>query len=282
MEWLVRDYLALIAIVISVVTGIAIPVAKHLFQKYFKKAKIIITPFAKTTFFYNGSGSFIKMRFSLDCRNQDILVNKVYVSIKSKRKTGKEETLYLGWEQFDPVTYSWIGSNYSNSINTTELARPVKVWKNTVVPFIIEFTNNNQDALNDFSALAGERESKPKQQHNLYIKENEGKEFWFSADDASKVIDAFKSTEDFSNLCASYEKYFFWEAGSYTLELSIEYDYKYRLNKTYEIKIDSNDEARMRENTESIVLYSYRRERDLPNSLNILNKEIVEQGENRK
>lgn len=275
MEWDVRAYLALVAIIISVVTGIIIPLVRYIVQKYYLKAKITVIPFGKTTFLYNTSGSYIKMKFSIDCRNQDIIVNSIKVKITANRKIGKSETLYLDWENFEPISYTWIGSSASNSVNTMALARPIKILKNSIEPFIIEFANNNQDAANDLSVLRERRKSAINAAHEAKQKESNTENNWFDFKLPEKVVDSFRTQDDYTQLKNAFDKYFFWEEGHYTLELIIDYNNGNKISELYEVSVDSSDEAKTRENVDSIILGVYKMEQNLPFAFNVLYKDLV-------
>ncbi|MCL2406624.1 MAG: hypothetical protein FWC95_01710 [Defluviitaleaceae bacterium] len=274
MEWDVRAYLALMAIIISIVTGIIIPLVRYIIEKYFRKAKVTVIPFGKTTFLYNTSGSYIKMKFSLDCRNQDIVVNNIKVKITTNRKTGKTETLYLDWENFEPVAFTWVGYSMANSINSSALARPVKIAKNSVEPFIVEFANNNQEAANDLSALREKRKGALNSFHDAKTKEASEENNWFNFRVPEVVVESFREMDDYAKFASEYEKYFFWEVGSYLIELVIDYDDNQKNEKQFTVEIDSTDEAKMKENIDAIILGTYKAEQNLPFIFNCLYKDL--------
>jgi len=275
MVWDVRAYLALVAIIISVLTGIIIPVARYFIQKYYLRAKITVIPFSKTTFLYNASGSYVKMKFSLDCRNQDVVVNNIKVSLSTNRKTGKSETLSLDWDNFEPVAFTWVGSSMSNSINSMAFARPVKVAKNAVEPFIVEFANINQDAVNDLSALREKRRNSIYAVHDAKQKEASQENNWFDWRLSEVVVDTFRKTAEYTELQNDYIKYFFWEIGEYSIELTINYNDNQVLTERYVVTIDSTDEAKMRENVDSIIFGTYKSEQNLTLAFNALYKDLT-------
>ena len=275
MEWDVRAYLALVAIIISVVTGIIIPLAKYFIHKYYLKAKITVIPFSKTTFLYNSSGSYIKMKFSLDCRNQDVVVNNIKVAISTNRKTGKSETLSLDWDNFEPAAYTWVGSSMSNSINSMAFARPIKVVKNSVEPFIVEFANSSQDALNGLSALREKRRNSVYAVHDEKQKEASQENNWFDWKLSEVVVDTFRKSDDYTQLQNAYSNYLFWEAGEYAIELTINYNDNQIITEHYVVTIDSTDEVNMRENVDSIIFGAYKSEQNLALSFNALYKDLT-------
>lgn len=272
--WLVRDYLALVAIFISVTTGIIYPFAKFIHRKYFEKAQLDIIPFNKTSFIFNESGSYAKLKFSIHCKKRDVIINKITLKITASRNS-KTETLNLFWNFFEPVQLNWLGQNMSNSINTTAYARPIKIQKDGIEPCIIEFSNNNQTVVNKLNDLS-------------IKKDDDIKIFFTSLKDSSKddeiitvqeVIDGFKLTKDYSTLFNDYEKYFFWYEGTYLLELEIEYDKSSVLNSKIEFVIDSEDLLIAKENIDKTIFCRLRQQNNISPGFNPLQKDMIKKAD---
>jgi len=264
-NWLVSDKLALWALIISIATGIIFPILKYLYQRYCKKVQIKIIPFNKAVFLYNESGSYAKLKFSIHCKNQDIVINRIVIEITTRRRTGQSETLEMDWNFFEPTNFLWLGSNMSNSINSTAYARPLKVGKDSLEPCIIEFVNNNQDARNDLNTLAGNRNN----YLNEYISSLSNKDMTVRG-----AIDDFKRTEQYSELNDSYKKYLFWEAGEYNLKVIITYNENQKYVQAYKFTLDVIDSQKMEENIEKIIFCRLNQNHGFSAEFNALFKDL--------
>jgi len=265
MNWTTTDYLSLIAIVVSIL-ALLMPLWQYLYQKFFRPLKIRIIPFNKTAFLFNESGSYIKMKFSIDCENQDMVISKIGVEVTSHRKV-KKEILLLNWNFFEPVNFNWLGSNMSNSINTTAYARPIKVNKSSIEPFIIEFSSNSQDVINELSALSDERSNSL----NNYIATLPNKD----TVKIQEVIDGYKNTNEYSTTFNAYEKYLFWEAGDYSLKVIIEYGKDKQYTQTYKFSLDSQEAQKIKENIEKTIFCRFLSQNNISSGLNGLFKDLI-------
>lgn len=263
MKWITSDYLSLIAIIVSVL-ALLMPLWQFLYIRVFKPLSLRIIPFGRTNFIFNESGSYAVVKFSIECKNRNIVINNVRVDI-STRRTTKEETLYLDWNFIDPVSLSWIGSNMANSINTTSYAHPIKVGKDTIEPCIVEFANNSIEATNALTDIANQRN----EQLNSFILSlsSEGQKPSVQA-----VIDGFRKTNEYRVLCSSYEKYLFWESGEYTLTVFLDYDNGKIHSQSFTFSVSVEEAKQEKENIDKTVFCKMMKENSIPVNFYLIQK----------
>lgn len=263
MNWTTSDYISLWALIVSLLAFL-MPLWQYLYRKFFKPLSLHIVPFNRTNLIFNESGSYAVVKFSIDCKNRNIVINNIRVEIETRRAI-KNETLYLDWNFFEPVSLNWLGSNMANSINTTAYARPIKVDKDSIEPCIIEFSNNNIDAINALSELANRRN----EQLNDFILSLTTED---EKPSVQAVIDGFRKTNEYRELCSLYEKYLFWESGEYTLTVFLDYDDGKVYSQSFSFTVTAEEAKHEKTNIDKTVFCRMMKENNIPINFYLLQK----------
>lgn len=227
-------------LVISI-AAILVSVLLPLIQYISKKMKRLqLTPLLfdqlPLTLLYNESGSYIKLRFSLECKNKDCTIKSMKVNIRRK---SDNQILQLRWSTMESVYINWFGANVGNRINSVSLVRPTKISADTLEPLIVEFSQNDVQAM---QSLCSERDRILQEIFTTVHPEN--------IETFSLAIQDSKEIESLSNQISIHN---FWFAGEYVLELEIYHDAGKCTTNTFSFAVEHEMEERLRQNTRMVI-----------------------------
>ncbi len=241
----------------AIFISIIIPLIQFLYKKY-KRLKITIIPFERTALALSFSdvGSYIRLSFCIECRNQDTTVKKVIAQVVRK---SDRQTCSFEWFAFDSVYINWFGSNASNRINSMSYARPYKIKADTLEPFIIEFSGNGFDDLKRFCI---ERNK----QLQLF-RQFSGGEFK-SPEDVRNKFKEWNQLE-YTNMINKLSQYFFWEPDEYTITIKILHDLGKTDMSTFSFILKPDETDSLKRNFEYAIFNGV-----VPMQSNIINKTL--------
>ena len=226
---------SLVIAILAIIISIAIPLVQFLYHKN-KQLKLNIIPFEQTplTLLFGNTGSYIKLRFCLECKNQDTTIKKIHAIVTRHSDSKRCE---FDWFSFDSIFINWFGNSMTNRLNSMSLARPFKIKADSLEPLIIEFAGNGIEGLRDFC-------TKSTQLTQNFLHTN-NEQFQNIADMCNK----YKTmTPDYENLESTLAKYFFWKSDTYSIQIDILHDLGNITTKTFEFSLTPEDEFNLRKN----------------------------------
>lgn len=127
MSWVTSDYLSLAAIIISIL----VPVSQIIYAKIFKRTKVTFFTFGKLIFYFDSYGSYMQVSFALQSENSDITIKRI--ELKVTNQNSKQE-LKMRWGYMFPIS-----SKFADESTIGKRAHPVRINKDDIIPFIIDF-----------------------------------------------------------------------------------------------------------------------------------------------
>lgn len=261
-------YISIIAIIISIV----VPLVQWIYKKT-KKLKLSVIPFENNplSLLFNESGSYFKLMFCIQCENQDTTITSI--DVKLSRQSDIWEKTYK-WSTFDSIYINWFGNNSANRINSATYARPYKIKADTLEPFIIEFSNQN-DAIELLSKCDSNTDKLSQFiQFNPKYKINSCKNVEELNQTIASIKNAYKQKPEYSSMQKSLQKYFYWKADIYFLNLSVHYGVGKCKQYCFKFEISEEDSNSFSRNYEEISFCRLHKLYNLPTNLFTLNKNI--------
>lgn len=242
------EKLTLIVSIMAIVVSVAIPLIQYILRKI-KQLKLTILPFDHTPLrlFFNESGSYIKFKFSLECKNQPATIHSIRARVIRDSDGGQ---LDLIWSTAESVYVNWFGPNAANRINSVSIVHPLKVLADTLEPMIIEFSNCNQTSILNACSQRDDIINKALQQ--------------WHPEKIDELITILHEEGNLEQLKPSLIESNFWKAGTYKLYLDIQYNTSKILTTTFCFSISDTSEHTIKNNTQAILLCQIYKQSNLP------------------
>lgn len=252
---------SLILAALAILISIAIPFIQFLSKKI-KRLKISIIPFEQTalTMLFNESGSYIKLSICIECKNKDTTIKKIHAKIS---RNSDNQTCDFEWSTLESIYINWFGINTSNRINSVSFARPFKIKANSLEPFIIEFSGNGVCHLKEFW--------KNRNQQLQRFMQFSGEKF----ENVDDICKKYKITSpEYSEMVSELSKYFFWQAGTYTITIDVLHDLNKTTSSRYSFTINNAESELLQRNIDFTIFCRLYEANSIPTNFNVINKSL--------
>lgn len=220
---------------------------------------------------FNESGCYFKLMFCIQCENQDTTITSIDATLTRQSDSWKKT---YKWSFLESTYINWLGNNSANRLNSATYARPYKIKENTLEPFIIEFSA--QDDASKLNSECNDNETSLSQ--FMYFNPDYKISSCKNIDELKTTIAAikagYKQTNEYSSINKTLEQYFYWKSDSYLLNLSIHYGVDNCKQCSYEFEISQEEANEFSRNFEEITFCRLHKSCNLPNNLFSLNKNI--------
>lgn len=225
-----------------------------------------ILPFDKLILLFNESGSYLKIKFAINCLNQSIIVKNIKATVTKK---SNNETNTFNWSFFESVQMNFITGTYNpNTIFSTQYATPVRYPEDTLNPLIVEFANTDNKTNSD---LAETRKKK-----DIAIQEACSGET--GAFDYSTFSEQFKQNSKYLDIYSAYMACFLWNEGEYDVKITVTYDNDKFYNKSFTFQITREDEEILKKNIEEVIFCRLKQSYYIPVSFGLISTDMNEKG----
>ena len=246
----------------ALILSICIPIFQYLYHKY-KKTKLSIVPFESTPLIlmFNESGCYFKLKFCIQCEHQDATISTIHATITRKSDNFERE---YEWSTLESIYLNWLGNNTSNNINSVSYARPYKLKADTLEPFIVEFSNENDSK--ELESIVYDNLTSL----NQFIRYKPDYDFKTATDIESfnklftKIRNDFKKDLSFKTTYKAFEEHFYWEPDTYYLNLYLYYDTGNLKTFRFEFIISEDDSKKLLQNYDSIIFGKFEKQYNLP------------------
>ncbi len=232
-----------IALILSFI-AIIIPFIKWLWDKWFVKPVLNHLPTGNINPFFNKSGSYLKIESVYEALNKPIIVKKIAIRVTCVQN---EKKLNENWLSFwSPVTLS-SKDNFSSS---TETAHPFRIEKNSLTTAFIEFEAPQ--------SLLGRKLAQYNKSVEAFVKKQliDNLEY-------DNVVKELKSQPFYNSMRNDLLHEFFWEIGSYKIEIIVKYDENEK--KFHEcFKIDETAHDKLMHNLDEVLLEKIKMNYNIP------------------
>lgn len=204
-----------------------------LLKKIFLRGKAIFTPAANLQLSNDYRGAYVRLSGVIEAKHQSIIVRNIRVKF-TRGSDGAE--LCFDWSSLVSPVFQTVGGQ---PVMTSEIARPLRIGANDLLPVYIEFSKENQKWNEVYAAIfvQGQMILSGKQ-YQSYDVDNIVKE--------ALSYGAYKEAHDemLSDL--------FWKESEYQMELSIEYDNQKEVYN-YSFSLDQSDCFELRANIDRVL-----------------------------
>lgn len=218
MTWGVSEYLSLAALVLSIL----IPILRFIYIKLIVKPKICILPFGDVYLLYDSYGSYMQLSFTVSCERCDVTI--LSIDLDATRDDNKQK-LHMEWGYMLPIDARFVDRNTRG-----KRAHPVKLRKDSIEPFSIEFYTKNSYGYDLHRQLEAYRRKTPS-----------------NSSPHKKPDDKRKSIEKL------FKKHFFWKAGMYDIAGKLLYSNNHEYTFRFRIRVLDAEEKQLAGNAEKII-----------------------------
>lgn len=223
----------------ALLLSVLIPAFQALYR-YYRKTKLEIIPFDTNPLiiFFNESGSYIEIKFSIACTRHDCIVKTITASVMH---INTQTELKRKWTFLKPINVSWVNAGFQKAqFNGATYVHPLRLEKDSLEPLYVEFGTDLNMA---DDPLILERNSALLQ----------------IADDLkgdSISFDDLTTRQVITVLADRFSERLFWQEGLYKLALTIDYDVGRSTSTVFHFKLDKKDIQNLKANTMPIVFYT--------------------------
>lgn len=233
------ELISLIIAGAAMLLSIIIPAVQTAFR-HFRKAKLRIIPFDANPLivFFNESGSYIEMKFSIACTRNNCIVKTITASILHIET---QSWINRRWTFLKPINVNWVNAGFQKAqLNGATFVHPLRLAKDSLEPLFVEF-GTDLEAADD--VLIQDRNKALAQIADRLKGET------MSFDDP-------KSKETITRLANRFSDRLYWEVGLYELTLTIDYDASKSISAVFHFELNEKDIQRLRANALPIVFYT--------------------------
>lgn len=250
---------SLVVSILAIIISITVPLIQYMCKRI-KRLHLDLIPFANNgiTIFFNESGSYFRASFCIRCQNQDTTISNINATITRSDTCSK----VFEWSYFDSIYVNWLGTNTNNRINSVSCARPYKIKADTLEPFIIEFSNDENKNSN---RICTKRDS----MLSRFI------QFSTPIENINQLHQTFKASQNYTELINDYNQLFFWDAGQYCLQFDITHDVNKISSSMFHFNISNEESQKLKENSEQTVFCSVHNSYNIPCNFYTLTKELI-------
>ena len=220
----------------AMLLSVLIPAFQALYR-YYRKTKLEIIPFdAKPLIiFFNESGSYIEIKFSIACTRHDCIVKTITASVIH---INTQTELKRKWTFLKPINVSWVNAGFQRAqLNGATYVHPLRLEKDSLEPLFVEF-GTDLNVADD--PLILERDSTLSQ----IAEDLKGDNISFDNLTTRKVITV---------LADRFSERLYWQGGLYKLTLTIDYDVDGSISKVFHFKLSEKDIRNLKANAMPIV-----------------------------
>ncbi len=261
------EKLSIIISAFAVLFSVLIPLSQFVYKKYWRRLKLNILPFDKLTLLFNESGSYLKIKFAIDCLNQSVTVKNIKATVT---KTSNNETNIFNWLFFESVQMNFVTGTYTpNTIFSTQYATPVRYPADTLNPLIVEFANIDNKINSDLAEM--------KKKKDIAIQEACSRET--GVFDYSSFCDRFKQDSKYLSIYNGYSECFLWKEGVYDVKITVTYDNNKLYTKSFTFQINKEEEEILKKNIEEVIFCRLKQSYYIPTSFGLISTDMKEKDE---
>lgn len=222
----------------ALILSIGIPLFQYIRKTYWVKAKIEFHHDGQVTLFFNKSGAYIRINGVIESKRKSVVIKKVNVELTHVKTSTK---LHLPWFFFiSPVTQTLFSNNFQQtSTSSKEMAHPFRVEANSIVCSFIEFGDPSQSALFKIQKACSKFEQSISTQS---LKSS----FQDTFNTLSKEPTFLESKNEI-------KQEFYWNLGTYSVDITFEYDNNKREKFSYRFEIKEHEFEKLNDNIDEIL-----------------------------
>lgn len=255
--------------IIAILLSILIPFVQFAYNKWFKRLKLDILPFDKLILLFNESGSYLKIKFAINCLNQSITVKNIKATVSKK---SNNETNIFNWSFFESVQMNFVTGATPNTIFSTQYATPVRYPADTLNPLIVEFANTDNKTNSDLAETRKKRD--------IAIQESRSRET--GAFDYSTFSEQFKQNSKYLDIYSAYMDCFLWKEGEYDVKITVTYDNDKFYTKSFTFQITKEEEEILKKNIEEVIFCRLKQFYYIPVSFGLISTDMNQKKIERK